>query len=137
MNTKTSLVALYTIVNFEIQRFFRIWVQSFIPPMITMTLYFVIFGGFIGSQIKAIDGVSYMQYIAPGLIMMSIITNSYSNVVSSFYGMRFQKCIDEILVAPVPDSIILLGFTLGGVCSGYYYWIFSNHHRITVYALIC
>ena len=111
-------VALTTIVNKEIVRFLRIWVQTLLPPVITMSLYFVIFGQLIGSRIGQMDGFSYMEFVVPGLIMMSIITNSYGNVVSAFFGAKFQKSIEELLVSPTPNYIILLGYVLGGVCRG-------------------
>jgi len=111
-------IAFRTILFREIQRFSRIWLQTIVPPAITMTLYFVIFGGLIGSQIRHMDGYSYMQYMAPGIIMMAVITNSYSNVVSSFFGAKFQRHIEELLVAPVPNYLILLGYIGGGVARG-------------------
>lgn len=111
-------IALETIVTKEVRRFTRIWVQTLLPPAITMTLYFVIFGNLVGRNISSMGGHSYMQFIVPGLIMMSIITNSYANVVSSFYGAKFQRSIEELLVSPVPHSIILIGFVLGGVARG-------------------
>jgi ABC-2 type transport system permease protein len=113
-----NYVALETIVANEVIRFSRIWSQTFLPPVITMTLYFLIFGSFIGAKIGNIDHVTFMQYMAPGLIMMGIITNSYANVVSSFYSLRFQRSIEELLVSPVPNYIILLGFTIGGILRG-------------------
>jgi ABC-2 type transport system permease protein len=112
------LVSFYTIVIREIIRFCRIWTQTILPSAITMTLYFVIFGTLIGSQLKEVLGFTYMQYIAPGLIMMAVVTNSYSNVVGSFFGARFQRHIEEILVAPVPDLVILVGYVIGGVIRG-------------------
>ncbi len=111
-------VALQTIVVKEIRRFTRIWVQTLLPPAITMTLYFVIFGNLVGRNISSMGGHSYMQFIVPGLIMMSVITNSYANVVSSFFGAKFQRSIEELLVSPVPHAIILFGFVLGGVARG-------------------
>ncbi|MBF0219687.1 MAG: ABC transporter permease [Gammaproteobacteria bacterium] len=114
----TYAIAFLTIVVKEIRRFRRIWIQTLLPPMITTALYFVIFGKMIGSQLAPIDGVSYMDYIVPGLIMMSIITNAYANVVSSFYGSKFGRHIEELLVAPIPPSLILLGFVSGGVARG-------------------
>ncbi|MEN7342454.1 MAG: ABC transporter permease [Pseudomonadota bacterium] len=111
-------VAFLTIVRKEYLRVIRIWVQTIVPPAITMTLYFLIFGTLIGSRIGTMDGYSYMQFIAPGLIMMSVITNSYGNVVSSFFGAKFQKHIEEMLVSPVPNSIIVLGHVAGGVVRG-------------------
>ena len=118
MDTREKLTALQTIVTKEILRFSRIWIQTVLPPMITTALYFVIFGNLIGSQIGDMEGFSYMEFIIPGLIMMSVITNSYANVVSSFYGSKFQRHIEEMLVAPVPYYIIVLGFISGGVARG-------------------
>ncbi len=118
MSIRTNVIAFKTILTKEILRFSRIWVQTILPPGITMTLYFIIFGNLIGSQIGELDGFSYMQYIAPGLIMMSVITNSYSNVVSSFYSSKFQRHIEEMLVSPTPNYLILLGFVGGGVSRG-------------------
>ncbi|MGE0482954.1 MAG: ABC transporter permease [Gammaproteobacteria bacterium] len=111
-------VAFLTIVIKEVNRFLRIWLQTLLPPAITMGLYFVIFGNLIGPRIGNMGGHPYMQYIAPGIIMMAIITNAYSNVVSSFFGAKFQKHIEEILVAPVPHALILAGYVTGGVCRG-------------------
>lgn len=111
-------VAYKTIVYKEVSRFVRIWPQTILPPAVTMTLYFVIFGNLIGSRIGEMGGFSYMQYIAPGIIMMSVITNSYSNVVSSFYSSKFQKHLEEMLVAPVPNWVILAGYITGGVTRG-------------------
>jgi ABC-2 type transport system permease protein len=108
----------YTLINREIHRFLRLWTQTILPPVITMSLYFVIFGKMVGSQIAPLHGVSYMQYIAPGLIMMSVVMNSYLNTVSSFYLLRFQKNIEEMLVSPLPPAVMLLAFTLGGVFRG-------------------
>ena len=118
MNTNLLWVAFVTIVVKEIRRFTRIWVQTLIPPAITMTLYFIIFGNLVGSRIGDMGGFKYMDYIVPGLIMMSVITNSYGNVVSSFFGTKFQRNIEELLVAPVPNWIILLGYVIGGVARG-------------------
>jgi ABC-2 type transport system permease protein len=111
-------IALGTIVLKEMRRFLRIWVQTVLPPMITMALYFIIFGKMIGSQLAPIDGYSYMDYIVPGLILMSVITQSYANVVSSFYGSKFQRYVEELLIAPIPLSLILIGFVSGGVARG-------------------
>ena len=116
-NTHT-LVAFNTIVIKEVSRFTRIWVQTLLPPAISMTLYFVIFGSLIGPRIGMMDGFSYIDYIAPGIIMMSIINNSYANVVSSFFSAKFQKHIEEMLVAPIPNIVILLGYVTGGVTRG-------------------
>ena len=111
-------IALKSIVIKEISRFLRIWIQTLIPPAITMALYFVIFGNLIGPRIGAMGGFSYVQYLAPGLIMMSVITHSYSNVVSSFFSAKFQKFIEEMLVAPIPMGIVLAGYIMGGVARG-------------------
>ncbi len=113
-----NLTAYKTIVIKEILRFSRIWIQTIIPPAVTMGLYFIIFGQLIGSQIKDIDGYSYMDYIVPGLIIMSIITNSYSNVVSSFYGTKFHHHIEELLVSPIANITIIAGYVSGGVARG-------------------
>lgn len=107
-----------TIVFKEVFRFMRMWGQTLLPSAITMSLYFIIFGNLIGSQIHPIEGLSYMQYLAPGLIMMSVINNSYANVVGSFYGSRFGKNIEELLVSPLPNSLILLGYVVGGTLRG-------------------
>ncbi len=111
-------IALTTIVAKEVRRFTRIWMQTLLPPAITMSLYFIIFGSLIGARIGEMAGFSYMQFVAPGLIMMSVLTNSYSNVVSSFYSAKFQHSVEEILVSPVPSWIVLLGYVLGGVARG-------------------
>jgi len=110
--------AFSTLVAKEYNRIMRIWVQTIVPPAITMTLYFIIFGNLIGRRIGEMDGYSYMQYIAPGLIMMSVITNSYGNVVSSFFGAKFARHIEEMLVSPMPNSLILLGHVAGGIVRG-------------------
>ncbi|MDO6592570.1 ABC transporter permease [Neptuniibacter sp. 1_MG-2023] len=118
MNAHDLFIAFWTIFRREVRRFTRIWAQTLLPPAITMTLYFIIFGNLIGSRIGEMGGFNYMEYIVPGLIMMSVITNSYSNVVSSFYSTKFQRSIEELLVSPVPNWIILSGFVLGGVVRG-------------------
>ncbi len=118
MHIQQCAVAFGTLVHKEYTRIMRIWVQTIVPPAITMTLYFVIFGTLIGRRIGEMDGFSYMQYIAPGLIMMSVITNSYGNVVSSFFGAKFARHVEEMLVSPMPNSIILLGHVAGGVFRG-------------------
>lgn len=112
---KLYWVALKSIWTKEVVRFLRIWVQTLVPPVITMTLYFVVFGQLIGNRIGEMNGFSYMQFIVPGLIMMSVITNAYSNVSASFFSSKFQKNIEELLVAPVPTHIIILGYVGGGV----------------------
>ncbi|KTD75499.1 ABC transporter permease [Legionella waltersii] len=118
MTTKIQLIALYTLVRRELVRMFRIASQVFLPPVITTTLYFLIFGSLIGSRIGDIHGVTYSMFIAPGLIMMSVIINSYGNVSSSLYSVRFQKSIEEMLVSPMHDGMLLLGYVLGGVLRG-------------------
>lgn len=99
----------------ETNRYLRIWVQTLVPPVITTSLYFVIFGKMIGGRIGQMGGYSYMEFIVPGLIMMSAITSSYANVSSSFFSQKFQKNIEELLIAPVPTHIIIWGFVIGGV----------------------
>ena len=118
MNSHQKWVAFDTILRREIRRFMRIWPQTLLPPVITIVLYFVIFGQLIGSRIGTMSGLPYIQFVAPGLIMMSVITNSYSNVVSSFFGSKFQRNIEELLVSPTPNWIILLGYVAGGMCRG-------------------
>lgn len=118
MYLKDNFTAYKTIVIKEILRFSRIWIQTIIPPAITMGLYFVIFGQLIGSQLNDIDNHSYMDYIVPGLIIMSIITNSYSNVVSSFYSTKFHHHIEELLISPIANFTILAGYVSGGVARG-------------------
>ena len=111
-------IAYTTISRKEILRFSRIWVQTIIPPVVTVALYFIIFGNLIGPRIGEMDGMTYIDFIMPGLIMMSIITNSYANVVSSFYGAKFSRHIEEMLVSPIPNVVILLGFLTGGIARG-------------------
>jgi len=118
MNWTEKYTALKTIVIKEYLRFIRIWIQTVLPPAITTALYFIIFGNLIGSQIGDIDGHKYMDYIVPGLILMAVITNSYGNVVSSFYSAKFQKSIEELLVSPTPNYLILLGYVAGGITRG-------------------
>lgn len=113
-----NAIALKTLLFKEILRFMRIWSQTLFPPAITMSLYFIIFGKFIGSQINNINQYTYTQYIAPGLVMMSIMTNAYANTAGSFFITKFNKSIEEMLVAPMPNWIILLGFMLGGALRG-------------------
>ena len=112
---KQNYVALTTIWIKECTRFLRIWVQTLVPPAITMSLYFVIFGNLIGNRIGEMGGFTYMEFIVPGRIMMSVITNSYANVSSSFFSAKFQRNIEELLVSPVPTSVIILGYVGGGV----------------------
>jgi len=111
-------IAFKSLVRKEINRFMRIWVQTLVPPVITTSLYFIIFGNFIGGRIGDMNGFSFMQFIVPGLIMQAVITNSYSNVSSSFFSQKFQKNIEELLVAPVPTAIIMGGFLVGGMTRG-------------------
>jgi len=118
MNIKLNLIAMRTIVRKEVVRVLRIWVQTIVPPAITMTLYFIIFGKLIGSRIGSMDGFDYMQYIAPGLIMMSVITNSYGNVVSSFFAAKFGRHVEEMLVSPMANASIVIGHVAGGVLRG-------------------
>ncbi|MFT6153580.1 MAG: ABC-2 type transport system permease protein [Crocinitomicaceae bacterium] len=120
MNTfiASYYIAFNTILFKEVRRFMRIWQQTLLPPAITMTLYFIIFGSLIGSRIGEMSGLNYMSFIMPGLIMMSVINNSYSNVSSSFFSNKFQRSVEELLVAPVPNSVILWGYVFGGVTRG-------------------
>jgi len=118
MKIEQQWVAFHTIVTKEVMRFVRIWVQTVLPAAITMGLYFVIFGHLIGSQLAPIQGYSYIDYIVPGIILMAIINNSYANVVSSFFGAKFQRHIEEMLISPMPNYLILLGFVGGGLMRG-------------------
>ncbi len=118
MEFKEQWIAFTTILRKEIKRFTRIWVQTLLPPVITMALYFVIFGKLIGGRIGDMGGFSYIQFVAPGLIMMAVLTNAYANVVSSFFSAKFQRSIEEVLVSPTPNYVILLGYTMGGVARG-------------------
>ena len=111
-------VAFWTIVTKEVRRFTRIWPQTLLPPAVTTSLYFLIFGKLIGDRIGAIDGASYMEYIVPGVILMSVISHSYANVVSSFYSTKFQRNIEELLVSPIPNWVILAGYVSGGIIRG-------------------
>jgi len=115
---KVNFIAVNTIIINEIQRFFRIWQQTLLPSAITITLYFIIFGTFIGKRVGTIDGFSYMQFIMPGLVMMAIIVNAYSNVSGSFYSVRFQRSVEELLIAPVPNWLIIIGYSAGGIVRG-------------------
>ena len=118
MSPREQYVAFMTIVRKEIKRYLRIWTQTLLPSAITMSLYFVIFGSLIGSRIGEMGGFTYMQFVVPGLIMMAIVTNSYSNVVSSFFGSKFNNSVEELLVSPTPNYIILLGYIVGGISRG-------------------
>ena len=118
MTLAEQYVAFMTILRKEIRRYLRIWTQTLLPSAITMSLYFVIFGSLIGSRIGDMGGFSYMQFVVPGLIMMAIVTNSYANVVSSFFGAKFNHSVEELLVSPTPNYVILMGYVIGGVTRG-------------------
>ena len=118
MSGHPNLVALRTIARREVSRILRIWAQTLVPPAITMTLYFLIFGGLIGSRIGTMDGIDYMDFIVPGLVMMSIIQNSYGNISSSFFGAKFGRHVEELLVSPMPSWVILTGYVAGAVARG-------------------
>ena len=118
MKLKSQYIALKSILIRETLRFLRIWLQTLLPPAITTGLYFIIFGNLIGSQISNIDGYLYIEYIVPGLILMAVITNSYANVVSSLYISKFHRYIEEVMISPVPNFIILIGYVGGGVARG-------------------
>jgi ABC-2 type transport system permease protein len=118
MSAQTRLTGFNTIVRREYARIVRIWGQTIVPPAITATLYFIIFGSLIGRRIGEMGGYSYTQFIAPGLIMMTVITNSYGNVVSSFFGAKFGKHIEELLVSPLPNWLIVCGYMCGGIVRG-------------------
>ncbi len=115
---KSNLIALYTLFRKEVVRFIRIWPQTLVPPIMTQSLYFLIFGKFIGSQINDINGVSYMAFIVPGLVMMSVISNSYVNVAGSFFSSKFQRSVEELLVSPAPNWVIIGGYVLSGALRG-------------------
>jgi ABC-2 type transport system permease protein len=118
MSSSLMWVGYKTIVRKEISRILRIWGQTIVPPAITMTLYFIIFGELIGRRIGEMGGFSYMQYIVPGLVIMSVITNSYGNMVSSFFGAKFGKHIEELLISPLPNWVILAGYVTGALARG-------------------
>ena len=118
MNTRQALHAFQTLLTREVLRFARIWVQTVFPPMIMTALYFIVFGHLIGPRVGQIDGIPYINYLVPGLILMSVITQSYANVVSSFYGAKFARHVEELLVSPMPHWLIILGFVAGGVARG-------------------
>lgn len=118
MTLSEQFVAFRTILRKEVRRFVRIWPQTLLPSAITMSLYFVIFGSLIGSRIGDMGGFTYMEFVVPGLIMMAIVTNSYSNVVSSFFGSKFNHSVEELLVSPTPNYVILMGYVVGGVTRG-------------------
>ena len=118
MSGHPNLVALRTIARREVSRILRIWAQTLVPPAITMTLYFLIFGNLIGSRIGTMDGISYMDFIVPGLVMMAVIQNAYGNISSSFFGAKFGRHVEELLVSPMPNWVILGGYVAGGVLRG-------------------
>ncbi|MDO0944823.1 ABC transporter permease [Chromohalobacter israelensis] len=118
MNVWQTWIALWTLVTKEVRRYMRIWPQTLLPPSITMTMYFIIFGNLIGSRIGPMDDIPYIDYIVPGLIMMAVITNSYSNVASSFFSNKFQRSVEEMMVSPMPNWVILAGFVIGGASRG-------------------
>ena len=118
MSRYEQYVAFMTIVRKEIRRYLRIWSQTLLPSAITMSLYYVIFGNLIGSRIGTMGGYSYMEFVVPGLIMMARVTNSYANVVASFFGAKFNNSVEELLVSPIPAYVILLGYVAGGVSRG-------------------
>ncbi len=118
MNIKLMLTAVFTIMRKEIMRILRIWPQTLIPPVITTSLYFVIFGKVIGNNLNLVEGVSYISYIIPGLIMNVVIVNSFANTVSSFFNARMYHSIEEMLVSPMPNWLIILGYVAGGVTRG-------------------
>ena len=118
MSPRVYWVGYKTIVRKELTRILRIWGQTIVPPAITMSLYFIIFGNLIGRRIGDMAGFSYMQYIVPGLVIMSVITNSYGNMVSSFFGAKFGKHIEELLISPLPNWIILTGYVTGAMMRG-------------------
>jgi ABC-2 type transport system permease protein len=118
MNYREQWIAFATLVVKEVRRFTRIWQQTLLPAAITIVLYFIIFGSLIGPRIGEMAGFSYMEFVVPGLIMLSVITNSFGNVVSSFYGNKFAGSIEELLVSPMPNYLILLGYVVGGIARG-------------------
>ena len=118
MFTSHKYIAFETILIKEVRRFMRIWLQTLVPPAITIGLYFLIFGNLIGRRIGDMGGYSYVEFTVPGLIMMAVIQNAYSNVSSSFFSNKFQRCVEELLVAPVPNYVMLLGFVAGGMVRG-------------------
>ncbi len=115
---RNKIVALYTLIRREVIRFMRIWPQTLLPAAVTTILYFVIFGKLIGSRVGDIQGFSYVDFIAPGLVMMTALTNAYNNVASSFFSARFHGNIEEMLISPMPNYIILTGFVIGGILRG-------------------
>ena len=118
MNPAETFWALATLIIRETRRFLRIWTQTLVPPMVTVSLYFAIFGTLIGPRIGEMGGFGYVQFMVPGLVMMAIINNTYANVSSSLFGSKFQRNIEDMLTSPMPLWVLLLGFSLGGVVRG-------------------
>lgn len=118
MTRQQQLIAFWTIVRKEIVRFLRIWTQTVLPSAVTMAIYFVVFGAFLGSRIQDIEGFSYIQFIVPGLVMMATITNSFSNVASSFFSAKFQRSVEEMLVSPIPEWLLISAYVVGGAVRG-------------------
>ena len=119
MTVKQNFIAFYTIIRKEFIRIIRIWTQTLLPPMINISLYFFIFGKIIGDKVGVVEGIRYIEFILPGLVMMSVVLNSYNNVVSSFFGTKFNKSVEELIVSPTPSYIIVIGYCLGGVIRGF------------------
>jgi ABC-2 type transport system permease protein len=115
---RISVIALHTMVVKETRRFMRVWIQTLLPPAVTTLLYFLIFGHVLGDKVGAVQGMPYAAYIAPGLIMMTVINNAYANGVSSFFQAKFFRSIEELLVAPIRPSLLLIGFMVGGIVRG-------------------
>lgn len=113
-----QFIALKTLVRVEVTRFLRVWAQSLMPPVVTIVLYFLVFGHFIGPHLQIQSGVSYMQFIVPGLVMMAVVMNSYNNAAFSFFMVRFQKSIEEMLVSPMDNHVMLLGFSIASIARG-------------------
>lgn len=111
----SQIIGLYTLLKAQIKRTCRLWVQVLVPPIITTALYFMIFGKIMGARIGSIDGISYIEYITPGLIMMAVVNNAFSHVTAVLFGARFQHSIEELLVSPMTNLAILTGYVLGGV----------------------
>ena len=118
MTIQQLWVAYATLVRKEVKRFTRIWVQTLLPPVITMSLYFIIFGKLIGERIGTMGGTPYIAFVIPGLVMMAVINNSFANVVSSFFSAKFNRSIEELQVSPTPSSIIIAGYVTGGALRG-------------------
>src|SRR3989338_8648277 len=119
MNLYQQWTAFYTMLRKDMVRIFRIWVQTFIPSVITSALYFLIFGTVLGSRIGQMQGVDYMSFVVPGLVMLAIVTNAYANSSFTFFQSKFfMRSIDEMLVSPMPPWLIIAGFVGGGVIRG-------------------